>query len=113
MTISQENKAKYLIPPTFEQIEEFRKKLGVRGATIEHYYALGRGTYYKYKIGEKNLPVRLWHIFYEQIVPQAGTPKTHPDKRGAKTTYKKSHTSKRNKPKSSSKAVLDKLSNLT
>lgn len=89
MDIAKENRKKYIKPPTFLQVEEFRKMLGVRGATMEHFYDLGRGTYYKYKIGEKNLPARLWHIFYEKILPQTVADKPGGSKKRAKTTHTK------------------------
>lgn len=108
MSIASDNRAKYLKPPTFQEIEIFREKLGVRPATFEKFFALGRGSYHKYKMGEENLPARLWSVVYEKTMPQYVTGIIPSGKKKAKLTGKKS--GKRTKKAPS--AILNKLNEL-
>lgn len=70
MNISNENRAKYLYAPTFEQIEEFRKMLKLSRPVFERFYGIPLETIKQVKKGKMNLPAKYWHIIYEKISPQ-------------------------------------------
>lgn len=70
MNISNENRAKYLYAPTFEQIEEFRKLLKLSRPVFERFYGIPLGTIKDVKKGKIKLPAKYWHIIYEKIKPQ-------------------------------------------
>lgn len=67
-----EIKQKYLKPPTHEQIFGFIKELGVSQTHFELYFQIPYGIIRQVKCGARPLPVTLWPIFYERIVPQYG-----------------------------------------
>jgi hypothetical protein len=69
MTISKINRVEYLVAPSFEEIEEYRKLMGVNVYTFERYFGIARASYGKYKQGTEKLPARLWGIVYKKILP--------------------------------------------
>lgn len=70
MNISNENRAKYLYAPTFEQIEEFRKLLKLSRPVFERFYGIPLETIKQIKSEKRNLPAKFWHIIYEKIEPK-------------------------------------------
>lgn len=74
MTITYDNKRKYLHPPTSEQIISFIDELGVTMAAFERFYGIRKDTIRKIKHGDQGrvLPAKHWHIIYEKIKPTYG-----------------------------------------
>lgn len=109
MSLAKENRAKYLKPPTYQEIEEFRALLGVNIATFERFYDITQGTIKKIRKGKENLPAKVWHFVYKKIVPKYGLSISLTN-----TTLKNVRGTKRGKSvnKSASKEVLNKLSHL-
>lgn len=83
-TIAEINKKKYLIPPSWEQIESFINELGVKMYHFEKFYHIAFNTLTQVKAGSRQLAAEHWHIIYERIKPAYGagfldeyTPKQH------------------------------------
>lgn len=76
LEIENENRRKYLKPPTIARILKVIEDAGVSFAHFELYYAMTPGTIKNVKGGFKKMPVRYWAIFYD--------PKFEEGKRGAK-----------------------------
>lgn len=105
MTLAQENRRKYLKPPTWEQIEAFRVKLEVSMAQFERFYGIPKETLKNVKMGKRNLPAEKWAIVYEEQVPLYGIGFT--DKKQERTGVRtKSHAPTPTKP------LIDKLTSL-
>lgn len=109
MSIAQDNRAKYLKPPTFEEIDDFRKLLGVRVATFERFFGITVGTINKIKKGERDLPANKWHIIYEKVKPAYGSGFLTSGKKLAKNKAKNASKPTNKKP---SNATISKLSAL-
>lgn len=60
------NKLKWLNPPTIEQIEAVYKKLNVSGADFERFYGMPKGMIAKVRRGDKPMPAKYWHLFFEE-----------------------------------------------
>lgn len=72
--IEKENRRKYLLPPNPVQIDEFvRKVCGVSYYRFEEFFGMPKGTIKVVKTGYMDMPVKFWHIFYDQIIPTYGT----------------------------------------
>lgn len=109
MSIAQDNRTKYLKPPTYEEIETFRKELGVRIATFEKYFGLSVGCIKRIRKGREKLPAKAWNFIYEHIVPQYGLAVSEVN---LKTDKLRSKKGSKPRKKKLSPAVMDKLSKL-
>lgn len=68
------NRKKYLHAPTYKQIAAYMKKLKVSGAKFERFFGMSEATIRKIKQGKRELPVRFWHIIYEEVTPMYKLP---------------------------------------
>ena len=109
MSIAQDNRAKYLKPPTYQEIEIFRKELGVRIATFERFYGIALGTIKKIRKGKENLPAKLWHIIFEKLYPEQNRAAIPKKGQHSATGGTKRGKIKKKKP---SAAIISKLSAL-
>lgn len=83
-TVAEINRKKYLVAPTWEQIESFISELGVKMYHFEKFYHISFNTLTQVKAGTRQLAAEHWHIVYERIKPAYGagfldeyTPKQH------------------------------------
>lgn len=91
MSQASDNKAKYLKPPSLQQIEAFVADLGVTCTQFEKFFGIATGTIKQIRLYEntepkpqyeRKLPAKFWHIIYEKIVPAYGSGfLEHPDKK--------------------------------
>lgn len=102
-----ENERKYLKSPTFQQVDEFVKELGVTYASFERYFGIAEGTIRKMK-DPRPLPARHWHIIYEKIVPTYGIGFNNPEY--DPKIYKKKTRKKKKIKKHVSQTLLNRLS---
>lgn len=109
MSNAKENRAKYLEPPTFDQIDAFRKLLNVRVATFERFFGISKGSLRKIKKGERKLATDKWHIVYEKIIPAYGSGFLNEKMDTGKNMAKKQAATKKKKI---STAIMDKLSSM-
>jgi hypothetical protein len=65
--LRRQNAVKYkATPPSWEVIQSAIEKSGLKRMVIfEDVWGIPRGTLTLYKCGERVLPVRYWHIFYD------------------------------------------------
>lgn len=57
------------LPPSYEKIVKYAKKLRFSLALFERVYGIPRNVIYLIKIGERKLPAKYWHFIYEQLPP--------------------------------------------
>jgi len=59
------NHLKYLKAPSWEQIRKVVDAHQVGDKQFERFYGMAENTLNKTRIGDRQLPVRYWHIVYE------------------------------------------------
>lgn len=85
------NLARYKgIPPSWELIEKVIKKSGLKMLSkFEYVWFMPRSTLTWYKTGEKILPAKYWHIFYDfDLVSQKYRKMYRKRKKGENVTSK-------------------------
>lgn len=60
-----ENNKKYTGPPTIEIIESVVTKFNVSEAQFERFFGLSYGTIKKVRFGERDMPSKYWHFFFD------------------------------------------------
>ena len=69
----EEIRLKYLKPPTLQQIKDFVESQNVSYSQFERFYRIPAGVLRQVKMGNRDLPVKFWAIFYERLTPTYGT----------------------------------------
>lgn len=69
MTKAQENSTKWLYPPTLDQVNTLVEQVGVSLYKFEAFFGLPKGTIKQVRTGERQIPVKYWHVFFEPVKP--------------------------------------------
>lgn len=72
-SVAELNIKKYMVAPSWAEIQDFINELGLSFNRFEKFYDLPYNTLTQVKSGARDLPASYWHIIYLRIKPAYGS----------------------------------------
>lgn len=84
--LAEQNRMRYLKQPTMEEIDSFIKFCRVSELQFERFFRIAAETIKNVRNGDRPLPAKYWHIFYERKIPIYGSDNELSDNPSIKNT---------------------------